>query len=64
MKISPTNTFFIISVLFYLIAGITALLNTGYSIFTLLAAIIFLAFGLFFHTKIKMEKLFKIAPKK
>ena len=59
MKLSPANRFFIISVLLYLIAGIMALLKMGYSIFALLAAIIFLAFGFFFNAAIKIKKLFK-----
>ena len=59
MRLNLANKFFIISFLLYLTAGIMALLKMGYSILVLLAAIIFLAFGFFNHSKAKWKKLFK-----
>lgn len=59
MRLGLANKLFLISVLLYLIAGIMALLNTGYSVLALFAAIIFLAFGFFLNTKTKRKKLLK-----
>jgi len=59
MRLSLANKLFLISALLYLIAGIMALLKMGYIILVLLAAIIFLALGFFYHTKAEWKKLFK-----
>ena len=59
MKIKLANKLLILGLLLYLIAGIAAVSKMNYSVFILLAAIIFLAFGFFVNVKLRWFKLLK-----
>ena len=59
MKIKLANKFLILGLLLYLVAGIAAVSKMNYSVFILLAATIFLAFGFFVNVKFRWFKLFK-----
>jgi len=59
MKLGFANKFLISGFLLYFVAGITTLTKMNYGLFIVLGATIFLALGLFLHTKRRWIKLFK-----